>query len=242
MKNIKNRINLSCLILLASLSANQNIEAQQYANEERTAIAVGHYARARALLIEAIAEFERGKNVARPDMLVDSEQWRLTVVSKAEELNRLLDPQPRITKAGVRYQAQPSLIRRDSKTAPEDYQTIVHDGNNHAEERRALQATNATSSAVDTTEIKKEPRAQLKPSTLIEHATRPAQPVLKTEDTLPTEAIDEEVEAEQAEATISAEATQADITPDEDSEISRAIEAAIRERLMRMDEGEGFEE
>lgn len=88
-------------------------DAQSYASSERSAAALGHYARARAMLIEALAEFEEGKRLANPDLLIDSEQWRLTVVSRAEELNRVLDPKPKVTRSGVRYKAHKRFIRHD---------------------------------------------------------------------------------------------------------------------------------
>ena len=84
-----------------------------YASPERQDAAVGHYARARSLLVEALAEFEQARSVARPDLLLDPEDWRLTIISKTEELNRLLDPQPRVTRSGVRFKASPELIRTD---------------------------------------------------------------------------------------------------------------------------------
>ncbi len=87
--------------------------ATTYASAERQDAAVGHYARARALLVEALAEFEQARSVARPDLLLDPEDWRLTIISKTEELNRLLDPQPRVTRSGVRFKANQALIRTD---------------------------------------------------------------------------------------------------------------------------------
>ena len=73
---------------------------QQYASRERATVARAHMSRARTLLVEALAEFEESKKYARPDMLIDSEDWRLRVVSLTEQLNRVVDPQPRVTKRG----------------------------------------------------------------------------------------------------------------------------------------------
>lgn len=91
----------------------QTAAADQYASSERSAAAVGHYARARAMLVEALAEFEAGRRIARPDLLLNSEQWRTAVVSRAEDLNRILDPQPRVTRSGVAFQVGGLHARRD---------------------------------------------------------------------------------------------------------------------------------
>ena len=98
------------------------IQAQQGvpSDSERGNAAIGHYARARALIIEALAEFELGKRLADPDMLLDSQQWRMTLVSRAEELNRVLDPKPRITRSGAYYKANSRLIREDRNLTTDD--------------------------------------------------------------------------------------------------------------------------
>lgn len=90
----------------------------RYASHERAEAALGHYARARSMLIEALAEFEQGERLARPDMLLDTQEWRLSVISRAEELNRVLDPQPRVTRSGVRYKAGAIRIRHQSRQLP----------------------------------------------------------------------------------------------------------------------------
>jgi hypothetical protein len=89
--------------------------AETSASPERSAAAVGHYARARALLTQALIEFEEGRKLARPDLLLDPEEWRTSVVSRAEELNRVLDPQPRVTRSGARFEATPELIRKEGE-------------------------------------------------------------------------------------------------------------------------------
>ena len=89
-----------------------------FASPERSQAAIGHYARARAMLVEALAEFEEARRVARPDMLLDPEEWRLSVISRTEELNRVLDPQPRVTRSGVKYKANKLLIRRERDRLP----------------------------------------------------------------------------------------------------------------------------
>ena len=101
---------------LTQAQAQQSISS----DSERGGAAIGHYARSRALIIEALAEFELGKRLADPDMLLDSQQWRMTLDSRAEELNRVLDPKPRITRSGVRYKANSRLIREDRNLSAED--------------------------------------------------------------------------------------------------------------------------
>jgi len=221
-------------------------QADEYANIERTEIAVGHYARARALLIEALAEFERGRRVARPDILMDSEEWRLTIISKTEELNRLLDPQPRVTKAGVQYRAHKSLLRRESKTPAGHYNVGVQDGNSYGEEqrKRELDASKQMKAAEDT---KPASRAKLQekivtPEKII--APKLLEPTSGANEEQAglevEESVEEKVESASEARLIEDEETAQELTPpetpEEDSEISQAIEAAIKERLSRMDE------
>lgn len=92
--------------------------ADTYASDQRKDAALGHYARARAMLVSALAEFEQGRKFARPDMLIDSEEWRLSIISRTEELNRVLDPKPRVTRDGVRFKANPLMIRRERDRTP----------------------------------------------------------------------------------------------------------------------------
>jgi hypothetical protein len=109
--------------------------ADNYASEERRDAALGHYARARTMLVEALAEFEQGREIARPDMLLDSEQWRLSIISRTEELNRLLDPQPKVTRSGTRFRASPHLIKRERDRLPEVLDG-AKDSNMHTEEEQ----------------------------------------------------------------------------------------------------------
>lgn len=102
----------------AAAAGEAGAENARYASESRKNAAVGHYARARSMLVEALAEFEQAKKLARPDMLVDPEEWRLSIVSRTEELNRLIDPKPRVTRDGVRFQANQLLVRREKDRTP----------------------------------------------------------------------------------------------------------------------------
>lgn len=82
------------------------------AQNEDLAAAVGHYARTRSLLIAALNEFDAGMKLANPDSLLDSKRFRSGIIDRAEELERVLDPQPRATKGGVKYNADPRLLGR----------------------------------------------------------------------------------------------------------------------------------
>ncbi|MCO6432478.1 MAG: hypothetical protein J5J00_16615 [Deltaproteobacteria bacterium] len=77
---------------------------------EQLASAVGHYARARSLLIEAIREFDRGHKIADPDALMDSKRWRATLLDRAKELERVLDPQPKASRSGIKFNADKRLL------------------------------------------------------------------------------------------------------------------------------------
>lgn len=99
-------------------SAVAQYKNERYASLERSKAAVGHYARARAMLVRALQEFEEGRKLARPDLLLDSDEWRLSIISRAEELNRVLDPKPRVVKGGVRFSASPLKVQRKKQQLP----------------------------------------------------------------------------------------------------------------------------
>lgn len=80
------------------------------AGQEETTEAVAHFARSRALLIAALNEFDRGRKIASPSDLLDPVQWRNTLIDRAEDLDRVLDPQPRATKGGIKFEADPRLL------------------------------------------------------------------------------------------------------------------------------------
>lgn len=135
---------VTCQVAAFSVGASEAQAQQQYASKNRTSAALGHYARARAMLVEALAEFEQGRKYARPDMLLDPEEWRLSIVSRTEELNRVIDPRPRVTRAGVQFRANKMLIRRERDRLPA-VTDGAQDSNNYGEDQRKkeLQATRA---------------------------------------------------------------------------------------------------
>jgi hypothetical protein len=106
---------LLCIAVAAPVSAQQQPASIGTAQGEELARATGHYARARSLLIAAINEFDKGLKVARPDALLDPEQWRSTLVSRIEDMERLLDPQPRATRTGVTYSPDTRLLSDTKK-------------------------------------------------------------------------------------------------------------------------------
>ncbi len=85
------------------------------ATGERLATAVAHYSRARSLLIAAIAEFDKGYKTANPDALLVSKEWRATLIERAEELQKVIDPQPRVTRGGVKFSADTRLLNEASR-------------------------------------------------------------------------------------------------------------------------------
>lgn len=119
-----------------------------FASPERSQAAIGHYARARAMLVEALAEFEEARRVARPDMLLDPEEWRLSVISRTEELNRVLDPQPRVTRSGVKYKANKLLIRRERDRLPAVMEG-AQDANSYGPEKHSSEQGIAPTSELD---------------------------------------------------------------------------------------------
>ena len=62
----------------AGVAEVQTVSLSQ-ASQERAAEAVAHYARARALLITALNEFDQARKLARPDELLDPVKWRNTL-------------------------------------------------------------------------------------------------------------------------------------------------------------------
>ncbi len=80
------------------------------ATEEEAIEATAHYARARNLLITAIHEFDKARKIASPNELMDPVRWRNTLIDRAEDLDRVLDPQPRATKGGIKFEADPRLL------------------------------------------------------------------------------------------------------------------------------------
>jgi hypothetical protein len=80
------------------------------ADNEELASAIGHYSQARALLIAAIREFDKGLKYANPEQVIDVKELRHTLLDQAETLEKILDPQPRTTKYGIRFEGDSRLL------------------------------------------------------------------------------------------------------------------------------------
>ncbi len=207
--------------------------AETYASAERSAAAVGHYSRARALLVEALAEFEQARKIARPDLLIDSEEWRLSIISRTEELNRVLDPQPRVTRSGVRFKATGLLIKhaRDQVPAVPDG---ARDSNTFGEQEREKEFSatverleRETPTLTETkpakrNRVKKEVVVEIPEPALNEQADQPLKEDLSENAPIAPATTDHLVEPHAAKPT--------EKTPVDDAE----IEAAIQERLKRL--------
>jgi len=117
---MKIRVLLGCVLALTSAicsgaSAQDRGGDLDAANKQQSAEAVAHYARARALLISAVNEFDRARKIARPDELIDPVRWRNTLIDRAEDLERVLDPQPRASTGGIQFSADPRLLSDRNK-------------------------------------------------------------------------------------------------------------------------------
>ncbi len=82
----------------------------QRANNEELSAGMGHFARARSLLVAAINEFDAGLKVVNPEALLDVKGFRGSLLERAGELERVLDPQPRVSRAGVAYEPDSRLL------------------------------------------------------------------------------------------------------------------------------------
>ncbi len=87
----------------------------QQVDPEVLSAATGHYARARSHLIAAIREFDQGYKMAKPDAILNSKEWRSDLISRAEDLERILAPQARASKFSVKYDADPRLLGAEAK-------------------------------------------------------------------------------------------------------------------------------
>lgn len=92
--------------------AGENLRA---AHPSIKAEAVAHYARSRALLVKAITEFDKARSLAKPDELLDATKWRNTLIDRAEDLEKVLDPQPRVTRGGIYFEADSRLLPEAKK-------------------------------------------------------------------------------------------------------------------------------
>lgn len=99
-----------CLAFSPQSLLAEEVSPIEKAQGEDLSVAMGHYARARSLLIAALQEFDSGLKLADPKIILDTKQWRNTLIDRAEELERVLDPQPRVSGRGTKYGAQKRLL------------------------------------------------------------------------------------------------------------------------------------
>lgn len=121
---VRRFILVSLLVLIPAVAIADNIEfrdpqvsttALESATRGDLSKAMGHFSRARNLLIAAVREFDQGLKITNPDALIDSTAWRNSLISRAEELETVLAPQPRVATGGVKYEAQPGLLAESVK-------------------------------------------------------------------------------------------------------------------------------
>ena len=60
--------------------------------------------------MEAVREFDTGLKLANPQVLIDVSEWRNDLLDRAEDLEKVLDPQPRASETGVTFQGDPRLL------------------------------------------------------------------------------------------------------------------------------------
>ncbi len=92
---------ITLLLSFSSVSAETGPEGIQVAEGAALSKAVGHYSRARQLLLMALKEFDRGAGIASPETILDQEKWRVKLGELADDLTVVISPQPRISKEGV---------------------------------------------------------------------------------------------------------------------------------------------
>lgn len=90
-------------------------EPIEVAKGEKLSKAAGYFGRARSLLLAAVEEFDKGVALVDPSALLDIPTWRSGVTTRIDELGRVLDPQPRVSKGGARYEPQQKLLGRKPK-------------------------------------------------------------------------------------------------------------------------------
>lgn len=100
---------LLCIPFQAAVAESDSVSMQR-ASGAQLASAVGHYARARSLLIAAVREFDHGLAAANPDILIDSKEWRNSILDRAEDLEKVLAPQPASTERGVYFNPDSRLL------------------------------------------------------------------------------------------------------------------------------------
>ena len=162
------------------VTSNRRAPQDTYASPERAEAAKGHYARARALLMSALNEFEQARSIARPDLLFDPERWRTSVIDRAEDLDHIIEPQARVTQGGTRFPAEPSLIHEPKEpraTAPVHQKSFYRSAATAAKPAAAKPAASEPAAEVPVAAEKSElppPSTHLKAAKPAPEAKKPA--------------------------------------------------------------------
>ena len=84
---------------------------------EKTRInrATAHYARSRSLILAAIDEFDKARQLADPSLLLNGDEWRAGLVDKARQMERVIAPKAREADAGVALPGDSRLLGSDNK-------------------------------------------------------------------------------------------------------------------------------
>lgn len=105
----KTKVLIALSLCLAFLT--MSLPAFAESSPERMERAKAHYARAQSLLASAIKEFDRGVKEARPDVVLNSNSWRQDIVAKANELNKVISPQARISESGIKLEGDNRVLK-----------------------------------------------------------------------------------------------------------------------------------
>lgn len=93
-------------------------DREKYSEQrEKTRInrATAHYARSRSLILAAIDEFDKARQLADPSLLLNGDQWRAGLVEKAKQMERVIAPRAREADAGVALPGDSRLLGSDNK-------------------------------------------------------------------------------------------------------------------------------
>lgn len=226
---------LLVLVAFFSFASPKKAEAQRYASKQRSNVAIGHYSRARTMMVEALKEFEQGRRLARPDLLLDSEDFRLRLISLTEQLNRVVDPLPKTTRQGAIFTANPRLIRRQSDALP-SVPGAAQDSNIYGEAQRLKELEMARARMYENVPTPVAPPAPAATETVEEQAPE-EEIVVQVENT-------ETVEYEPAPAAPEEETQEqaAEQSAEEEAAIEHATQAVIASETGELDEEAEAEE
>jgi hypothetical protein len=200
----------------------------EYASPERSQAAVGHYARAQKLLIEALREFDAGRKIARPDLVFNPENWRSTVSSRTEELTHIISPQARETTGGMRTRSNAELVdesylKKKEVAAATPVRTAPRLAAKKAKTKVHEQLVSATEPA---SEIARARMAEKKAESVVPAISAPAKEEVKTEVRAPLLAIEPPSLEDSAVDNAKAQVKDPELESQVDAEMKRALSGA----------------